>query len=74
MLCDRCQGSMPFYRVSFFNTDEICPDCQAEEEAHPDFAYARAVEHTAFVAGDMNFPGIGWPGRIGRVMRPEGVK
>lgn len=73
MHCDRCQGPMPFYRVSFFNTARICLDCQTEEEAHPDFAYARAVEHAAFVAGNMNFPGVGWPGRDDRVTRLGGA-
>jgi len=71
--CERCQGPMPFYRVSFFNTDRICPGCQTEEEAHQDFAYAREVEHAAVVAGDMNFPGVGWPGRDGRVTRLGGA-
>ena len=29
--------------------------------------HAKDVEHAAVVAGDMNFPGVGWPGRDGRV-------
>ncbi|NBR00669.1 MAG: hypothetical protein EBT79_02540 [Actinobacteria bacterium] len=60
---------MNVHRVSWFNVDRICEGCQSEEEAHPDFQNAREVEHAAVVAGDLNFPGVGWPGRDGRVMR-----
>ena len=67
MTCDRCFNPTPVYRVSWFNLDRICQACQAEEESHPDFQYAREVEHQAVRGGDMNFPGVGWPGRDGRV-------
>lgn len=69
MKCDRCLGAMPVYRVSWFDTARICQACQAEEEVHPDFQYAREVEHQAVRGGDTNFPGVGWPGRDGRVTR-----
>lgn len=69
MKCDRCLGAMPVYRVSWFDTARLCQACQAEEEAHPDFQYARDVEHQAVRDGDTNFPGVGWPGRDGRVTR-----
>jgi len=67
MTCDRCFNPTPVYRVSWFNLDRICQACQAEEESHPDFQYAREVEHQAVRGGDMNFPGVGWPGRDGRI-------
>lgn len=72
MTCDRCRSTMSVYRVSWFDTARICPDCQSEEEAHPDYRYAKDVEHAAVVAGDTNFPGVGWPGRDGRVPRSVG--
>ena len=67
--CDRCGGDLGVHRVSWFNTDTICPTCQKQEEAHPDFAWAKAVEHEAVKNGDTNFPGVGWPGLNGRVER-----
>ena len=41
--------------------------CEAEERKHPDYAKAEAAEMAAIRAGDYNFPGIGWPGKEGRV-------
>ena len=73
MRCGRCGGPMSVYRVSWFDTARICPTCQAYEEAHPDYRYAKAVEHASVVAGDLNFPGVGWPGRDGRVQRISGA-
>lgn len=67
MTCDRCHSTTHVYRVSWFDTARICPTCQDEEESHPDYRYAKDVEHAAVVAGDLNFPGVGWPGRAGRV-------
>jgi hypothetical protein len=60
--CDRCAKPTNITRMSWFNTDNICSTCQTQEEAHPDFAYAKAVEHEAVKNGDTNFPGVGWPG------------
>lgn len=67
--CDRCATFTNITRMSWFNTDNLCPACQKREEAHPDYAYAKAVEHEAVVNGDTNFPGVGWPGVRGRVKR-----
>lgn len=67
MTCDRCRSTMSVYRVSWFDTARICDACQREEETHPDYGYAREVEHAAVRSGDLNFPGVGWPGRDGRV-------
>jgi hypothetical protein len=53
--------------MSFFNTDTLCPACQATEEAHPDFEAAKQAEHEACMRGDYNFPGVGWPGEHGRL-------
>ena len=68
MICDRCPNPTTIYRVSWFNTaDTICPDCQKQEEAHPDYEYAKQAEKKAVRAGDTLFPGVGWPGVHGRV-------
>ena len=34
-----------------------------------DAAFRFTVEHQAVRGGDTNFPGVGWPGRDGRVTR-----
>lgn len=67
MKCQRCGGDCSTYRVSWFDTAVLCPSCQVEEEKHPDFRYARETENAAVRNGDYNFPGVGWPGRDGRV-------
>lgn len=65
--CDRCSNPTNSTKVSWFNTETLCVDCQRQEEAHPDYRYAKDVEHAAVVKGNFNFPGIGWPGIKGRV-------
>jgi hypothetical protein len=69
MNCDRCSKPTNVTKVSWFNIDTLCTDCQRQEEAHPDFTYAKDVEHAAVVKGNTNFPGVGWPGVEGRVPR-----
>ena len=65
--CDRCGGELKVRQMSRFNTDVLCPDCIEEERRHPDYPKAAAAEFEAVRRGDMNFPGIGWPGKDGRV-------
>lgn len=67
MRCDRCGQTLTTSRVSFFNTDTLCPACQTVEEAHPDFETAKQAEHEACKRGDYNYPGVGWPGEHGRL-------
>ena len=67
--CDRCSNPLGVHRVSWFNLDAICPACQTQEEAHPDYGYARDVERQRVQQGDFNFVGVGWPGVNGRVLR-----
>ena len=69
MICDRCPNPLGVHRTSWFNNDNLCSTCQQQEESHPDYAYAKAVEHEAVRNGDYNFPGVGWPGLDGRVAR-----
>lgn len=62
MNCDRCHVESPrFTKMSFFNMDTICPECEEKEKAHPQYEEARRVEREACLNGDMNYPGIGKP-------------
>ena len=66
--CDRCGGSLEHGRiVSRFSMYVICMDCEREERQHPDYQKAADAELAAVRRGDLNFPGIGWPGKNGRV-------
>ena len=66
--CDRCGGSLSGGRImSRFNTDCLCVQCEQEERQHPDYGKAVDAELAAVRAGDTNFPGIGWPGKDGRI-------
>ena len=67
--CDRCKSVTFTTKVSWFNTQAICQDCQRIESEHPDYDYARKVEQDAVLAKNYNFPGVGWPGVNGRVNR-----
>ena len=61
MICDRCLRPSGSWKMSRFNTEDICPVCQKEEEAHPDYAEAARVELEAVKRGDYNYPGVGKP-------------
>ena len=65
--CDRCGGDLKVRIMSRFNTDCICMKCAEEERQHPDYQKAVDAELAAVRRGDMNFPGIGWPGKNGRI-------
>ena len=64
--CDRC-GELKVRTMSRFNTDCICMKCAEEERNHPDYQKAANAELAAVKRGERNFPGIGWPGKNGRV-------
>jgi hypothetical protein len=66
--CDRCGSwDVPHTIMSMFNTDVLCGPCKDAETKHPDYEKAREAEGKAVLAGDVNFPGIGWPGENRRV-------
>ena len=69
MKCDRCHNPAFALTGSWFNTQMICRVCSAEELAHPDADYARTIETQAVLGGNYNYPGVGWPGKGGRVSR-----
>jgi hypothetical protein len=59
--CKRCNTKVYATTLSFFNTDEICRDCQLIESHHPKYGEARAAELQACKNGNYNFEGIGLP-------------
>ena len=65
--CDRCGTRLTARIMSRFNEDCLCMGCEQEERKHPDYAKAAEAELTAIRAGDYNYPGIGWPGKDGRL-------
>ena len=68
--CDRCGATLDGgFTMSRFNTDAICMKCAEEERQHPDYELAMRAEMEAVRSGDRDFPGIGWPGKNGRVKR-----
>ena len=69
MKCPRCDGTMAVYTGSWFTDQDICLGCSKAEKEHPDYRYARQTVIEAERGGDMNFPGVGWPGKDGRLLR-----
>ena len=68
--CDRCGGSLQDgFSMSRFNTDALCHRCLEEERQHPDYQLAVDAELAAVRADNRDYPGIGWPGKDGRVKR-----
>ena len=68
--CERSQkgkGSHVLFKMSWFNCDYLCKDCHKEEENHPDIEIAKEIEGQYVKMGVYNYPGIGWPGKDGRV-------
>lgn len=67
--CDRCQAPLDgkSRQMSRFNTDCLCSECAETERRHPDYCKAVDAEMEAIRHGDCNFPGIGWPGKDGRI-------
>ena len=64
--CDRCGESLAGGRtMSRFNTEVLCMECAERECQHPDYRKAADAELAAVRRGDMNFPGIGYPGNGG---------
>lgn len=59
--CDRCKKPTDTWKMSYFNTEKLCPACQAKEREHPMYGAAKTAEQEAVARGDYNFPGIGKP-------------
>jgi hypothetical protein len=67
--CDRCGRKTSITIMSRFNTQTLCMECEGEEKYHPDYKYAAAREMEEVRKGNLNYPGVGWPGEKGRVTR-----
>lgn len=65
--CDRCHEPSRVHTMSMFNTDLLCMSCWKEEKEHPDYEEACIVEEAHVRKGECSFPGVGWPGRDGRL-------
>ncbi|HIG58923.1 MAG TPA: hypothetical protein EYQ21_05975 [Flavobacteriales bacterium] len=65
--CDRCKIATLTFTMSWFNEDYICMKCDDEEGKHPDFKFAKDVEVAYTRLGNMNYPGVGYPGKDGRI-------
>ena len=65
--CDRCKKATNIFTMSWFNEDFICMTCNDEEEKHPDFEFAKNVEVAYTRRGNTNYPGVGYPGKDGRI-------
>jgi hypothetical protein len=59
--CERCHSYARERKMSFFNTDMLCKDCQIEEEKHPSFEKAKEKEASEIRKGNYNYPGVGLP-------------
>lgn len=61
MICERCGKATKSVRMSFFNTEMLCKDCQDEESKHPSYKKAKEVERSEYLKGNRNFEGVGLP-------------
>ena len=61
MKCQRCRKETNMHTMSYFNTQEICVECDEAERKHPEFEKARKAEHDQVGKGNYNFAGIGLP-------------
>lgn len=59
--CERCGKKTNTFKCSWFNTQNICPECQEKESKHPLFKEAKRVENEEVLKGNLNFEGIGLP-------------
>ena len=62
-ICVRCKKRGNSFKMSWFNTDMICPSCQKKEEKDPRYKMAKEAERQAVLSGNYNFPGIGLQGK-----------
>jgi len=61
LICGRCEKETREHKLSMFNTQELCPECQEKEKAHPDYKHACEVERDQALKGNRFFEGIGLP-------------
>ena len=61
MKCTRCGVETNVFVYSYFDSKEICPDCETKEKNHPSYKEAREEELRQCKMGNLNFRGIGKP-------------
>ena len=61
MKCNRCESETNRWTCSYFNTESICPSCETQEQAHPEYAKAKEMEMIQVLKGNNNYEGIGLP-------------
>ena len=61
MICMRCNKETNTHRMSWFNTDLICPACQEAEKQLPEYQYAKETERQMVLQGNLNYEGVGYP-------------
>lgn len=57
--CNRCGCKALGFVMSYFNTEDICFTCKADEHHCPNYERAYDAETAAVMAKNYNFPGIG---------------
>lgn len=58
-ICDRCNQVTKFYKIGYFNLEELCLDCIEEEKTHPHYLKAKELELQEVVKkGNLNYPGL----------------
>jgi len=63
--CDRCGKPLTKGRImSMLNTDCICLECKAKEQAHPRYEEAKRAELEELKKGNYNYAGLFEQGRI----------
>lgn len=61
MICERCNKVTIAWRVSWFNTQNICLGCDDKERKHPKYEEARQAVYAQEKQGNRNYEGIGLP-------------
>lgn len=64
MRCKRCGKNVNAFVYSYFDSTEICMDCEIKEKNHPKYKEAREEELRQCRSGNLNFIGIGKPSNL----------
>lgn len=60
MKCDRCKKETISWKISWFNLDNICKECDEHEQNHPKYKEAKEMVLKEEKKGNKDFEGIGW--------------
>lgn len=56
--CDRCEKEISSHKMSWFNRENICLDCQEIEKEHPLYQRAKELENEEVKRGNYDYPGM----------------